>query len=256
MNEHREKTMECEKHGSYQAKIYDIGSMGRVMSTRCPLCEKEEENKEIELEKKDEAERKEQERINNMIKTGIPKRYWDKRLDDYVATTLETREVLHLSNQYSQNQEQVIEKGTSIIFYGKPGTGKTHLAVGILHEWRSSKRYINARALTRAIRETYGDNRKKEQDVIDEFAKYGLLVIDEIGKQFMTDNERFAMFDIINERYNNTMPTILISNMSLKDMQEFLGEDTIDRIREGGGRAVKFNWESARKEAVNGKTNL
>ena len=250
MNELREELMECDKHGPYKAKIYESSSIGRIIAAGCPTCEKEEEDKAREEEQKAEAERKEQERINNMIKTGIPKRYWDKRLEDYVATTPETREVLHLSIQYSQNQEQVIEKGTSMIYYGKPGTGKTHLAVGILHEWRSSKRYINARALTRSIRETYGDNTKKEQDVIDKFSNYGILVIDEIGKQFMTDNERYAMFDIINERYNNIKPTILISNMTLKDMQDFLGEDTIDRFREKGGHAVKFTWDSARKDKL------
>jgi DNA replication protein DnaC len=237
----------CKKHGAYESSVFESKMLSIKVETGCPECEKEElENEERERLRYESAKRR-NEFVRNMESVGIPYRYWRKTLADFKYESTDQMEVIRTAQSYVDQQSEVMHKGISMVFCGKPGTGKTHIAIGIIHEWKTSKRYINARALTRSIRATYSDNKTNEQDVIDQFALYDLLVIDEIGKQFTTDNERFAMFDIINERYNRMNPTILVTNMTLKDMQEFLGEDTMDRIRESGGKALKFLWESARK---------
>ncbi len=237
----------CKKHGAYESSSFESKMLGIKVQTECPECEKEQLMEEAQKEEEAKAKKERQEYIAKMRRAGIPYRYWRKTLADFKYETSDQMEVIRTAQSYVDQQSEVMDKGISMVFCGKPGTGKTHIAIGIIHEWKTSKRYINARALTRAIRATYSDNKTNEQDVIDQFALYDLLVIDEIGKQFTTDNERFAMFDIINERYNRMKPTILVTNMTLKDMQEFLGEDTMDRIRESGGKALKFLWESARK---------
>lgn len=237
----------CDKHGPYVGKIYINKLLGTEIISACPKCDQEEEEKERQEEERIRKEQQRKQYEKKMTEAGIPYRYWEKKFDTYQAKVDSQRKALDKAIQYAENQNNVLKNGISMILYGKPGTGKTHLAISILHRWETSKKYINARALTRAIRATYGDKTISEQDVIDKYSAYGLLVIDEIGKQFMTDNERFAMFDIINERYNNVKPTILVTNLALRDLQDFLGEDTVDRFRERGGEAIKFAWESARR---------
>ncbi|MNL75123.1 DNA replication protein DnaC [compost metagenome] len=73
-----------------------------------------------------------------------------------------------------------------------------------------------------------------------------MLVLDEIGVQHGTDTERMLMFSILNERYNQMKPTILISNLAREPLEKYLGERAFDRMREGGGRMVVFDWESYR----------
>ena len=80
-------------------------------------------------------------------------------------------------------------------------------------------------------------------------------MIDEIGKQFSTDSEKYAIFDIINARYNEMQPTILVSNMSIIDIEDFLGKPTLDRIKENGGQAILFDWESYRSQGDGNEKN-
>lgn len=74
-----------------------------------------------------------------------------------------------------------------------------------------------------------------------------LLIIDEVGVQFGSESEKIILFEIINERYEQMKPTILISNLSEDELSRYVGERIIDRMREGKGAVINFDWESYRK---------
>ncbi|KAA6208087.1 ATP-binding protein, partial [Avibacterium paragallinarum] len=42
-------------------------------------------------------------------------------------------------------------------------------------------------------------------------------------------------------------PTILISNLSEDELSRYVGERIIDRMREGKGAVINFDWESYRQ---------
>jgi DNA replication protein DnaC len=73
----------------------------------------------------------------------------------------------------------------------------------------------------------------------------GLLVMDEVGVQYGTDAEKVLLFDVINRRYQDVMPTILLTNLDKAGLREYLGDRAFDRIRENG-LLVPFVWESHR----------
>ena len=54
------------------------------------------------------------------------------------------------------------------------------------------------------------------------------------------------MFDIIDGRYQEMKPTILISNLAIAGIKDLIGERVIDRLREDGGKLVSFDWPSYR----------
>ncbi len=239
-------TRTCDAHGKYQANIWQYKE--HRFESGCPMCEKEEEDKvKAEVEKK-ESERKQRNRERKFEQRGIPRRFKETKLSDYIADTDRKKEVLGIIEEYIAKQDEVSQMGRSLLLYGNVGTGKTRLATSIVKGWEGVGYYITAREYTRLIRSTYsGASKETEQDVIDRFTDYSVLVIDEIGKQFSTDNERFAIFDIINSRYNEMKPTVLVSNMSIGDIEEFLGKATVDRIKEHDGQAILFDWESFRQ---------
>ena len=78
------------------------------------------------------------------------------------------------------------------------------------------------------------------------FEERALLVIDEIGSQYGTDAEKIMVSEIINDRYNNQLPTIIIGNVTMSEAENYLGARAIDRIKDNGFVAV-FDWESHRK---------
>ena len=105
--------------------------------------------------------------------------------------------------------------------------------------------------LTRRIEESWGSAKAEtEQLAIKAFTTPDLLVIDEVGSQFGSKTEELLLFEVLNDRYEDMKPTILISNFSLVDIEKFLGERVIDRIHAGKSTVVSFTWESFRRKAL------
>lgn len=98
----------------------------------------------------------------------------------------------------------------------------------------------------RMVRATWRrDSRQSEQEVIDTLCALDLLVIDEVGVQRGTDDEQIILFDVIDRRYADLRPTIIITNLNGAAFAEVIGPRIMDRLRE---RAVfvPFNWASYR----------
>jgi DNA replication protein DnaC len=227
---------------------------GSLCRWQCSQCEKE---KEIEQRAKKAAADRERFFYAAMHRPyanfcHIPKRFKAKTVDNYNAVSDGQKTIKSICQRYTDNFSKVQERGTSMIFCGKPGTGKTHLAYGIvnvLQEQKVKAAFTTAADMTSsvktAIREPYEDN-LSARDVTDEYARLELLVIDEVGVQVDSDAERRIFFDIINKRYEEMMPTILLSNLIIDELTKFIGERVADRMRENGGTVFAFDWESHR----------
>lgn len=152
---------------------------------------------------------------------------------------------------YIDNLDENLEKGRNIILIGGVGTGKTHLSIGLLKAVIQNGgigMFITASDLFMNIRDTW--TRTSEISTLErvqQFVDLDLLVIDEVGVQRGTDNEREILFSIINSRYNNLKPTVLLSNLSLKEVRAYIGERTFDRLKEDGGQIIVLNGDSYRK---------
>ena len=82
------------------------------------------------------------------------------------------------------------------------------------------------------------------------YGKASFLVIDEIGRTesgATATVEKHCLYRIINERYNNRLPAVLISNLSQKDFIAYLGQASVDRLTESADFCI-FDWESYRAQ--------
>jgi DNA replication protein DnaC len=108
--------------------------------------------------------------------------------------------------------------------------------------------YSTVADFSAAVRECYKDGAKHtEKQVMQRYTKPDLLVLDEVGASSGSDHEKQILFEAMNERYNNVLPTVLISNLTQADITAYLGERIMDRMREGGGKLLRLDWESYRK---------
>ena len=85
--------------------------------------------------------------------------------------------------------------------------------------------------------------------MIGRYRSSELLIVDEIGVQFGTEAERAQLFDVIDGRYREERPSLIVSNLSPKGLQECLGGRPYDRLIQNGSACVVFNWESYRPSA-------
>lgn len=89
-----------------------------------------------------------------------------------------------------------------------------------------------------------------EQEIIKRYGEGKLLVIDEIGRGIAAVDERYMIYQIVNERYNNRKATILITNYNAGDFINYVGYATADRLAESG-HTVVFTSDSYRAKLRN-----
>ncbi|MEQ5296072.1 MULTISPECIES: ATP-binding protein [Providencia] len=188
---------------------------------------------------------------NFLSSVNIPPRFANETFETFKATTQPAKHNLTVCQQYVNTWEDRKNAGEGLIFCGIPGTGKTHLAVSIAREiaedLQESVFITTAARIIRAFRRTWSGNSEfSELDVLAKYCDPDLLIIDEIGVQYGTDSERNILFEVINDRYEYLLPTILVSNLPLNELDEMLGERVVDRLLQGG-TVLTFNWPTYRR---------
>lgn len=242
------KTEHCPTHGDFESRNY----FGGIWST-CPACEAIKNEQRRADDERKEAEARQQRWLRRVGEAGIPERFCNRTLASYHANTDGQRKALAFATRYAGSLAEVFATGRSALFIGKPGTGKTHLAVGIgmqaMEEGRTVL-FCTVLSALRRIKATWAKGAaESESEAIDLLAGVDLLILDEVGVQFGSDFEKTLMFEVLNERYNRRNPTILISNLDVAGVRAHLGDRVYDRLREDGGQAVVFDWHSYRAEA-------
>ena len=240
------RTETCATHGEYESKCFL-----RSIWTKCPKCADEDQKRQqAEL-----AEREKEAGIRawnaRVSSAGIPERFRDRSLQSFVADNDGQAYALKFAQEFADGFDDVLKTGRSALFIGKPGTGKTHLAAGIgLRIMNRDGRSVLFTTVIRAIRrikDTWGKaGTETETQAIETLVFPDLLILDEVGVQFGSETEKMILFDVLNERYEKRRPTLLLSNLTLDEVRAFLGERVFDRMREDGGEAIVFDWESHR----------
>lgn len=236
----------CETHGEYKAAKYKFGW------TECVQCLTEKQDAENrERQRQDDVERM-QRRVQHLFdRAAIPPRFENRSLDTYQAELPGQIEALSVARNFAATFDE--SAGTSLIFCGGVGSGKTHIAVGIARELIKRHRmalFMTVMSAVRSVKDTWNNTGISETEAIQKLIEPDLLILDEVGVQFGSDTEKMILFEVINGRYENRRSTILISNLAFKELEKFLGERVIDRMREDGGKVVVFDWSSYRRQAV------
>lgn len=215
----------------------------RVLESGCPNCVRERQIQErIERAARDEQERQERILKHLFQQAAIPERFVGRTFENYRldANNKAQKLAFKIAKAYADRFEDRLQHGGGLVMCGKPGTGKTHLAVAIANQIIQTRRSAIFMTVYRAIRNILSawrkDSEKSEQQAIDNLCKPDLLILDEIGVQYGSDSEKIIMFDILNTRYENLRPTILLSNLSKEELTAVLGERVIDRMQEGGAQ--------------------
>lgn len=229
----------CEKHGEYTAQWV------RVINdwSGCPNCRDESVDEREHVLKKHEDYL-----VLNM--KGVPERYRKATMKNYVTKTDEQRNAVMRLVQYVLDLNNG-RKVPNLILHGSKGTGKTHLMFAVVKAVQGAK-YTKASELIRRVKVSFSPRaRETELDILDELSRVPLLLIDEVGRQGGTVFEGNFIFDLIDNRYNAILPTVIGSNLAptgelgAVSIETYLGSASMDRLNEDVV-SIPFTWENWR----------
>ena len=241
--------LSCPRHTEYMATITRIRT--RDIYSSCPECLLDEKRREL-AKKIAVRERIEQQHLAECLgRAAVPARFAGRTLATFKASTPDQQRALSIANEFVANWSTHYKKGSWLVFSGLPGTGKSHLAIGILQALIPAYvgRYLTCSELIQTIRSTWRkDSDAGELQVLDNLEAFPLLVIDEVGVQYGTDSEQNHIFDVLDRRYREMKPTILLTNQNKEGFREYVGDRVYDRMTECA-RWVPFTWDSYRPQA-------
>ena len=146
---------------------------------------------------------------------------YDKGFDDFdfsFQPTINKDELLDFKNlRFLENHE-------NIIFVGSPGVGKTHLATAIGMEAAKNRQityFVNCNDLIANLKKAHLENRL--DDRLRLYAKYKVLIIDEVGFLPIDTLGANLLFQLINKRYEKST-TIITTNMSFEKWADIFGD--------------------------------
>lgn len=139
--------------------------------------------------------------------------------------------VAHLSVQ-SAVQYWTTNSKPFLISMGSPGTGKTYAAAAILNLLFEKKEEVYYTTHRRFIEEIHRaiEEGKSQHSVTDKISYKKFLILDDLGSATCTEWQKEMLLELIDRRYSNKDKTFITTNLSEKQLYEFLGDRTASRI--------------------------
>lgn len=169
-------------------------------------------------------------RIANLLRESkLPR---DKLLKDFQIKRIEG---LSLSLIHRLADGDFIDRCENILIFGNPGTGKTHLAMGMAKEWCLKGRKVLYKTAASLVQDLL--TAKKELQLnkyIKKLDGFEVLIIDDISYIPYEKGETDVLFTLLSERYEQRS-IVVTSNLVFSQWQQIFKDEmttaaAIDRL--------------------------
>ncbi|MFI1592318.1 ATP-binding protein [Streptomyces halstedii] len=165
------------------------------------------------------------------LSAGMPPRY-QGAVADHPQVLTWARDVAEVAVAPSPGARRQVTTGPSLLMAGVVGAGKTHQAYGAVRLLVQSGIGVRWRATTAA--DLYADLRPRpgvdSERQLAAVSRVPLLIIDDLGAAKASEWVEEVTYRLINRRYNHMLPTLVTTNLAIKDLKAYLGDRVTSRL--------------------------
>ena len=153
-----------------------------------------------------------------LTRAHIPRRYEHCRLSNFEAEYPGAHSSMGGAKLKCEKYvEEYLRLDYGLVFIGRPGVGKTHLAVSVLSalldRYSINGRFVDYRDLLRDIQESYNPvSETSELQVLRPLLEADVLLLDDLGARRPSPWVFDTVTHILNDRYNRKRMTLITTN--------------------------------------------
>jgi|SRR5271166_1186451 len=169
-------------------------------------------------------------------------RYYSANLGDWRASPESQKKV----------NEWLKKPSNFLVYLGNRGVGKTYFLCALIWWlWEKGDEVFAIRShdYFNHIQQDISEGKNQFNQNI-KLSDQAFLIIDDLGATTNTDWQQKMIGDLLDQRYNSRIPTVVTSNLSLKDMEKGLGFRTADRLSASENLIIQDWTDSKRQQGM------
>lgn len=167
---------------------------------------------------------------------GVPKRSRCATVDHLVGHSPSTKALAKAAAAYTAQLQARFKAGEGLVLLGPPGLGKTLALTAIINEvcrQGMNGAYRVWPDVLATIKAGFAGPRDDERrEAVNELREIRFLALDELGIRAGSEFDHAQLFELIDHRYRERLPTLVAANVTAAEFPQVVGERIADRLRE------------------------
>ncbi len=167
-----------------------------------------------EIRRQEERQKKERARL--LKKSGLPARYHGATFGSAKVTD-QSREAYEKAHKFTRGEM------AGLLISGPVGTGKTHLAACIANDFLDRLKWVTFGGvidLLGRIARSYSEAAQEEEwQILDELYSVPLLVLDDLGKEKVSEWVEQTLYRVVDSRYRENRPLVVTTNFTMETLE-------------------------------------
>lgn len=229
----------CPRHGVHTVLKAELPD-GTWYTGQCQECQAENPmDNSIQYD----AKAVERRRVDNAIVEALPPLYRTKTLKSFRLVDQRTMDAAFACSRIVSGDL------ANLVLIGETESGKSHLLAGTVIaaiEEGLTARYVTEADMLGEIKEAFNSN-GSDRRVINMFASYDVLAIDEIGGTKSSLYNVNTLSEVMDKRRLNIKRTVYAGNLTVEGLKEYLTDPMLKRVKDNGQiiAVQKSDWRKS-----------